>query len=657
MKKNIKTILLYASLLIGTKTIYGQCPGASGSNPPISQVGGITSQLGGYNLPNTNGFFNKKVVGDFDGNGVDDIFVISDEPNGAGVSSGTFARLFLSNGGGGFNLSWTSNLGQLNLSSGSIDISISGDIDIIAGNFYGDNKDEVLIKKQLNGGQESTFWFLLGNLNNPTPTNLGFRSFSNPGSTGILPVIGGASINSRFYAANLIGDGHDELFSHYSGNNSWNIQTFNINFPGSANFYSNYSAASGWIGSWSLGNGFTDIYFANFDLSTSYDEVFTIKKSSSWAMLQNFNTVSNAFTMKWTDYGNSDFFMNNQCAPYSYNLQFNAGYEVFFGNLDNCDGDVECLIIPNNDLVHPITLEFNSATNAFKCWSIRWPTMNNSNNIAGTTSTYAYSAYERWTSRRYCSKTCLGICCQYTGGQNYIQQRDFYSTNTKDGNLSFLFGNFYNNSYWNGFTTAYPTMDLLVFRNDIASNPPSQLNGQTFLTNCTPDNMYGNYCPNPSNIYIYNLAGQYIASFNRNNGLFNTTAVKSGRWCMYSLTDATTNLRGINNVDSVPKANDFYIPTLIEPNDIENISLFTLNVKPNPTSDKINVSFNSNLNLINNTVEIINVEGKIVYQAKTNIFEGVNILDINVSSLKDGVYFVKYITANGENYKSKFVKN
>jgi hypothetical protein len=105
MKKNIKSILLCASLLIGTKTIYSQCSGASGSNPPISQVGAISSQIGGYNLPNTNGFFNKKVVGDFNGDGMDDVFIISDEPSGSNTSSGTYAKLFVSNGGGGFNLS------------------------------------------------------------------------------------------------------------------------------------------------------------------------------------------------------------------------------------------------------------------------------------------------------------------------------------------------------------------------------------------------------------------------------------------------------------------------------------------------------------------------------------------------------------------------
>jgi hypothetical protein len=655
--KNLKTILISACLFTGLNTTFSQCNTYGGSNPPITQVTGVSSQIGGYNLPNVSGFYNKKVVGDFDGNGIDDIFIISDEPNGTGVSSGTYARLFLSNGGGGFNLQWTSGQGAINLTSGSIDISIPGDIDIISGNFYGDNKDEVLIKKQLNSGQETTFWYLLGDINNATPTNLGSRSYDNPGVTGILPIIGSASINSRFFAANLIGDGHDELFSIYSGDNSWNIQTFNKPLHGPSNFNSNYTA-TGYIGSWQLNSSyFDDIYFANFDLNTSYDEIFTLRKSGSWAMLQNFNTTSNSFTLKWTDYGNSDFFMNNQCAPYSYNLQFNTSYDVYFGNMDNCDADVECLIIPNNDIQHPITLEFNSGTNAFRCWSVHWPTMNGSDNIAGTITSYACSGYERWTSRRYCTSTCLGICCHYTGGNSYITQRDFYNTNTKDGNLSFLLGNFYNNSYWNsGFNIN--TLDLIVFRNDIGSIVPLQMNGLTFLTNCSPDNMYGDYCPDNSNIYIYNLAGQYIASFNRNNGLFNTAAYKSGRYCMYSLTDPTTNLRTKKNVpDSTPTINIFHNPSLIESNEVENINLFDLNVKPNPSSEKITVSLKSNINLINNSVEIINIEGEIVSHIITNIYEGINIMDINVSLLNNGVYFVKYTTSNGEIYKSKFIKN
>ncbi len=511
----------------------------------------------------------------------------------------------------------------------------------------------------MQNGSEETRWFLLSDLVNSTPTNLGFRSFGNPGSTGILPVIGAASINSRFFAANLIGDNHDELFSVNASNNSWNIQTFNINAPGSSNFYSNFSSTSGWIGSWLLQQNVNDdIHFANFDLTTPYDEIFTLRKAGSWAMLQNFNTGSNAFTLKWTDYGNSDFFQNNQCAPYSYNLQFNSNFEVFFGNLDNCDPDIECFIVINNNIVNPITLEFNSAQGAFRCWSVRWPAMPNSENINGTISSFAYSAYERWTSRRYCSSTCLGICCQYTGGQSYIQQRNFYNNNVKEGNLSFLLGNFYNNSYWNGFTYAYPTKDLIVFRNDIGSPAPQQLNGLTFLTNCTPDHMYGNYCPNTSNIAIYYLNGQYLASFNRNTGVFNTTAVKSGRFCMYSLTDANTNLREVNNDgDTLTTENSHYTPVMIASNEIDNIELFELKTTPNPTSDNLMISFKSNIELHNNYIEIVNVEGKVVYKTPTIIFEGINTLEINVSTLKDGVYFVKYNVSNGENYNAKFVKN
>ena len=88
-----------------------------------------------------------------------------------------------------------------------------------------------------------------------------------------------------------------------------------------------------------------------------------------------------------------------------------------------------------------------------------------------------------------------------------------------------------------------------------------------------------------------------------------------------------------------------------------NIGLFEIKTTPNPTSDKLMISFNSNISLADNALEVINVEGKVVYKTPIDIYTGINTIEITVSTLKGGVYFVKYTASNGENYKTKFIKN
>ena len=81
---------------------------------------------------------------------------------------------------------------------------------------------------------------------------------------------------------------------------------------------------------------------------------------------------------------------------------------------------------------------------------------------------------------------------------------------------------------------------------------------------------------------------------------------------------------------------------------VEDESLVTLNVYPNPAIDVLNISSQSTIN----TVEIFNVLGQkvITMQVEDTIAE------INVSNLNAGIYLIKYEINNSTSTK-KFVKN
>jgi uncharacterized delta-60 repeat protein len=70
-------------------------------------------------------------------------------------------------------------------------------------------------------------------------------------------------------------------------------------------------------------------------------------------------------------------------------------------------------------------------------------------------------------------------------------------------------------------------------------------------------------------------------------------------------------------------------------------------IAPNPTRDFLTISVNENLKI--DEVSVIDCTGKIVYNQKTNSNQ------INVSSLQNGIYFVK-IVANDRVFQKKFIK-
>ncbi len=652
MLKNMKKIykakfvvLLISSLSFNTSA--QNSLGCSGSgynsgntwNPTITQVKIPSATFGNFTLPNTNVSnpnIYRNVIGDFNGDGVDDLLMAY--LDNSTVPSGTRLKMFTSNGNGDFTNIWTS---QLDLHSVSVPsnpgynvlpLGEIGRLQFIVGNFIGDNKDEILVYQKLYNSSQSSFFTLLSNLHSNVCIREFVQYYNPPYTTD--PKIGQASLNgATFYATNLIGDSHDELFS---------LEPQSAGLP--MKWFVQQVIPSGIVTGTSGTFGFSneELYFENFDLTTSYDELFTLNKYSKWALLQGYNGSS--FYYKWSDMGNGSFFGNNQCWD-NYHVNFTPNSQVLFGNLDNCDDNIECVIFNNNDLEHPITLEFNSSQNQFKCESVLWPTMAGSNNVNTTQSQLAVTVNEKYTTPTTCANYLWNsnICLQWTGGNTIMTPRQFYSRVEKDGLLSILMGNFYNNTTQNGFVRK--TKEILVFRNNYVQSVPTNLNALAwFTTDCAPNGMYGGGCDNNTNISFYNTLGQVVATYNKPNNSFNNYGYKGGaNYSMYSLTNGNQNLKlgGVINSSS----------------SIEITSkLVEITVAPNPADEAIEVSLNSLENIYETEISIINEKGEVTIIDKIDILEGVNKLTINVSHLTSGFYLIR--ASNKENvFTKKFIKN
>lgn len=317
-----------------------------------------------------------------------------------------------------------------------------------------------------------------------------------------------------------------------------------------------------------------------------------------------------------------------------------------FGNLDNCDDDVECMIFNNNDLEHPVTLEFTSLQNQFNCNSVLWPTLTGSNNLNTSQSSLSATVYEQYVTPTTCANYLwsTNICLQWTGGNTIMTPRQFYSRVEKDGPLSIIMGIFYNNTSLNGFTRK--TKELLVFRNDYIQSVPSNLSGlQYFKTNCSPNGLYGGGCDGNTNIAFYNPIGQVVAYYNKPNDSFNGYGYKGGaRYSMFSLTTSNQNLRLASNNINNSNTSDLKV------NSVE------LTISPNPASEVIELTLSSLINMYSTDVAIINEKGENTLIDKIDVLEGENKLTINVSNLKAGVYLIK--ASNKENlFTKKFIKN
>ena len=92
----------------------------------------------------------------------------------------------------------------------------------------------------------------------------------------------------------------------------------------------------------------------------------------------------------------------------------------------------------------------------------------------------------------------------------------------------------------------------------------------------------------------------------------------------------------------------YYSEKTIDDTQVENIEGSELNIYPNPTSDYISVHYNGEIE--NATIELIDIQGKMVLSRNLKNDE-----TINLKNLKAGVYLYN-IHIDGELQKGKLIK-
>lgn len=104
-----------------------------------------------------------------------------------------------------------------------------------------------------------------------------------------------------------------------------------------------------------------------------------------------------------------------------------------------------------------------------------------------------------------------------------------------------------------------------------------------------------------------------------------------------------------NNTDEIHQ--DMWIdPTGIADNTLEGMKLY-----PNPATDNLSVAISSSENA-SADLTIVNLMGQMVYNENVALTEGNNILNLNVSNLKAGVYMVNIRTNKGTSTQKLIVK-
>ncbi len=94
---------------------------------------------------------------------------------------------------------------------------------------------------------------------------------------------------------------------------------------------------------------------------------------------------------------------------------------------------------------------------------------------------------------------------------------------------------------------------------------------------------------------------------------------------------------------------------LTTPTGIKEIEEELMNLFPNPASGTLHYEINVKENT-NYTMEVVDITGKILLSEKPKVGLGNNNLEVNVSSLSPGIYFLKMLNNNGRYSIARFIK-
>lgn len=140
-----------------------------------------------------------------------------------------------------------------------------------------------------------------------------------------------------------------------------------------------------------------------------------------------------------------------------------------------------------------------------------------------------------------------------------------------------------------------------------------------------------------------------------------------------SFTTFTSTAQGLSNASSLSERlindSEVYLPRTKVSDDIHSRGLTSLNAPketiidssillyPNPSSELLNISFNSNLQT-NVKIEIIDILGKTVMEEIFTAQIGNNVRSLFINRLKNGLYYVNIKNENGTSTPTqRFTKN